>query len=724
MRTLGRMLSIRSAVTVFLQQNRSDSFFIIDPLQHYMQKCKKMKYAVKIFITFALFGSFCYPTQAQIWLSDQDIYDEAQEFLDAEEYVEALPLYLLLEKKDLLNANISYKIGLCYLNIRGKKDKSIPYLESAVKSISSDFEESYSEQRAPLKTLLLLGVAYRIDNRSKQAIDIFEMLRDSISQSDPEFLSIVDMHINFCKNAILLDAFPGEPRKEKLPPQINDEFSNYNPVLVSHDSVLYYMEELKFYDALMRASYKNGSWTMPENLTPAIGSDGDHILVGASAEGTTLLLYVYEALKAGEIYSTQFSASGWSEMKPLNSNINTAYNETHASLSPDGKILYFTSNRPGGYGGLDIYKSEIDESGEWGQAVNLGPVVNTPYNEETPIMNSDDEILYFSSQGHLSMGGYDIFYSLKKDDNTWYMPINMGAPICTTDDDLFYFPLEENVSGLMSRLEAPMSTGYDIYQYNSMVFSNSPRFNVRGKVTNADSSDYKEYDVAVVDTRTSDTVANSSINPDGTYDLLLPAGDFNIVVLNKNVTSGSSPINLNDNSPETTLLPGIPSKERTIPEAEMTLATDELTVPQEISGDTLILRTILFSFNNASVSSAYSEFLDQVVVFLIKYPDIVLKIEGYADALGSDNYNQILSEKRAQAVAQYLIKSQIDKSRLKIVGNGEKDPVALNINPDGSDNPEGRKYNRRVIILPVSENQHIIFLQKDDLPGSLKNLKN
>lgn len=678
-----------------------------------------MKYTLKIVSTIALLGLLWHPAGAQIWLSDEDIYDEAEEFLDAEEYVEALPLYLLLEKKEHLNANISYKIGQCYLNIRGKKDKSIPYLESAVRNISSDCGESFEETRAPLKALLLLGIAYRIDNRSKQAIGIFEMLKDSIRQKDPEFLSIVDMHIKFCENAILLDAFPGEPRKEKLPAQINDEFSNYNPVLVNHDSVLFYMEELKFYDAVMRSNYKNGTWTVPENLTPAIKSDGDHILVGASAEGTTLFLYLYEALKAGEIFSTQLTDKGWSEMKSLNSNINTAYHETHASLSPDGKTLYFTSNRPGGFGGLDIYKSDLNDSNDWGPAVNLGSVVNTPYNEETPIMNSDDEILYFSSQGHLSMGGYDIFYSLKMGDNKWHMPINMGAPICTTDDDLFYFPLEENVTGLMSRLEPPMTTGYDIYQYHSMVFSNSPRFNVRGKVANADSASYSNYTISVVDSRTSDTVASSSINPDGNYDLLLPAGNFMVIVHDENVELGASQVVLTDSSPESLLLSEVSGGKTKITEQEM-VRSDTTTVPLMISGDTLILKTILFAFDNASIIPQYSSYLDQVSAFLNKYPEVILKIEGYTDALGSESYNQTLSEKRAQSVAQYLIESKIDKSRLKVSGKGENNPVALNNNPDGSDNPDGRKYNRRVLLLPDSEYMNIIFLQTTEVPDQLK----
>jgi outer membrane protein OmpA-like peptidoglycan-associated protein/tetratricopeptide (TPR) repeat protein len=669
-----------------------------------------MRYSIKFVVLIALFGFFRQPAKAQIWLSDKAIYDEAEAYLNSEEYIEALPLYMLLEKKDLLTANICYKIGECYLNIRGQKYKSIPYLETAVQNISSDFKEDFSEIRAPLKALLLLGVAYRIDNQPKKAISVFEQLKDSIRERDPDFLEVIDMHINRCENAILLNAFPNEPRTEKLPPQINDEFSNYNPVLVDHDSVLFYMEQLKFYDALMRVENSHGEWGNPQNLTPSIGSDGDHILVDASADGKTLFLYIYVPMKAGEIYTTSLTNGRWSEMKPLNKNINTQYNETHASLSADGRTLYFTSNRPGGYGGLDIYKSKLDNNNDWGPAVNLGPVINTPFDEETPFMNSDDELLYFSSQGHLSMGGFDVFYSLKMGDNKWHEPVNMGAPVCTTDDDLFYFPLEEEVSGLMSRLEPPYSSGYDIYRFNSMTFANTPRFNVKGKVNNIDSTNYTDYSVALVYNQTNDTLIYSNVGPDGNYEFLLPAGDFSLVILNKASPLRTIPVTINENTPETTYLARV---EKT---AEVVIAKQQ----EEVKKDTLTLRPVYFAFNGYKLQPSCYDYLDHVKDILIKYPGLILQVEGYTDAIGPEDYNQSLSVKRARSVADNLLLSNIESKRLIVTGEGENNPVALNTNPDGTDNPSGRKYNRRVILVPETTIDRLYILQINDVPDNLR----
>ena len=666
-----------------------------------------MKFPQALSIAILLLTVSSLPIKAQIWLSNEDIYDEAGEYLNAEEYVEALPLYLLLEKKGIFNANIAYKIGQCYLNIRGKKSQSIPYLEYAAKDASLNYVDDFVETRAPLKSILLLGVAYRIDNQLKKSEETFNIMKDSIRDTDPEFVSVIDMHLKRCENARMLNAFPGEPRTERLPDQINTVYSEYNPVLVGHDSILYYMEELKFYDALMKAEKVDGIWQTPKNITPDIGSDGDHIVVSASPDGNTLFLYLYQAPKAGEIFVTHYTKEGWSKMEPLNDNINTVYHESHTSISSDGKTLYFTSNREGGYGGMDIYKSDLDSSGDWGPAKNLGPVINTPYNEETPIINVDDEILYFSSQGHLNMGGYDIFYALKKNENEWYRPINMGAPICTTDDDLFYYPLEEHVSGLMSRLDHP-STAYDIFQYNSMVFANTPRFDVLGQAENVDSTNYENYSVAVVNKSNSDTLQHLQVLPDGNYETTLPAGDFEFLLYDKNNKLTSAVISLDENSPELSLLTSEVVEEETPVVAIVT------------TSDTIWLKDILYPFDHYSLSSEFKIFLDSIAVIMKENPSLKFLVEGHTDAIGPEAYNLVLSKRRAESVLAYLVSSQISSDRFRIIGYGEEKPVAKNSNTDGTDNPAGRKYNRRVVLVPENVVEGIVFLRKDNVPDKLK----
>ncbi len=663
---------------------------------------------MKCFLQFALIILLQLPSafnlSGQIWLSNKDIYDDAEEYLDGREFIEALPLYFLLEKKEVINANIDYKIGTCYLNIRGHKKQSIPYLENASKDITFDYNNSIDETQAPVKAILLLGIAYRINNELKKAIEIFEALRDTLSNRDAEMDAIIDMHISRCNNAILLAAFPGEPLTEKLPPQINDEYSNYNPVLVDHDSVLYYMEELPFYDALMRVEKENDEWGTPENLTPKIGSDGDHILVGASSDGKSLLLYIYDPLKAGEIYTTSLNDDGWTKLEALNENINTKYHETHASYSPDGKTLYFTSNRPDGYGAMDIYMSKLDEDGDWGPAQNLGPVINTPFNEENPLINVEDEILYFSSQGHLNMGGYDIFRSQRKGENEWRQAINLGSPVSTTDDDLFYFPLETGMSGLMSRLEDPGTTLYDIYRYNSMVFANSPRFPVRGNSQTVDSSNYRDHEVLVINNETSDTLFRTNPNPDGNYELLLPAGDFAVVVVDNKGRKSDSTLKFADDDTD---------------KGSVVAAIAKPIEDEVLPADTIHLENLLFGFDSYSILENNRVFLDEIRSKMEKHDSLIMKVVGYTDALGSENYNLRLSKLRAQVIANYLISKSVDKNRVRVIARGEANPIALNTNADGSDNPAGRKYNRRVELVPENKIPGLIIIYNTDIPENL-----
>ena len=185
----------------------------------------------------------------------------------------------------------------------------------------------------------------------------------------------------------------------------------------------------------------NGQWSGPVNMNELLKVDRDLFPTSISNDGKTLYLYS-SADYDGIIYTSQFENGIWSPLVKLNENINTKYWESHATISHDNKKLYFTSNRKGGYEGLDIYVSERDSTGDWGPAKNLGPVINTPYNEESPFLSKDDKTLFFSSRGHFNMGGYDIFYSTLLPDGEWSVPLNVGFPLNSTDDDVFFKPVK------------------------------------------------------------------------------------------------------------------------------------------------------------------------------------------------------------------------------------------------------------------------------------------
>jgi hypothetical protein len=250
----------------------------------------------KLSIVFLLVLTACLPGLGQkIVPSPADLYNESLEYIFAGEYNEALPVLKSLEDKGYHTANISYKIGECYLNIPGQKTKAIPYLKDATQKISANYTgNALEEESAPVKSLLYLGIAYRLDNDLNNALACFNSYLSKIDDVETENRALAEYHIERCNNALELIASPAIFTADTLSEIINSVVSNSNPLLTPDEKVMYYMNQLKFYDAVMRASKSDTSWQIPENLTPEIKSDGDHYITGVSAGGNRLFLTFYD----------------------------------------------------------------------------------------------------------------------------------------------------------------------------------------------------------------------------------------------------------------------------------------------------------------------------------------------------------------------------------------------------------------------------------------------
>ncbi len=212
---------------------------------------------------------------------------------------------------------------------------------------------------------------------------------------------------------------------------------------------------------------KDKDWLEPIILNKKVNSDLNESCTGISADGHKMLLFrTSEDLKSGNIYeSFYFDSIGWDMPQRLNCNVNSNENiETSACYSPDGNSIYFSSNRPGGYGGMDLYVVKKLPNGEWGQAYNLGSQVNTPYNENSPFVHPTGEVFYFCSEGHKNMGGYDIFKASFNERGEYSNPENMGVPINTNEDDMFFVM---NTDGKIGYLSSERNGGFgshDIYE--------------------------------------------------------------------------------------------------------------------------------------------------------------------------------------------------------------------------------------------------------------------
>ncbi len=414
----------------------------------------------------------------------REIFVEAESYYLFAEYDLANPLYLILDDYLSDNANIKFKIGNCYLNIPGEKEKAIPYLEAAVKNASYDANpESFRETRAPLEAYFSLASAYRINYEFEKALSTYARLNELLPEKGAfENADFIDQQIYACRNAMTAVENPIEFNRQNLGPDINQGSMNVDPAISGDGNTLVYTEERGLENTIFFVKKERGEWGDPVDITAQLGGATDCSSSALNHDGTELYIYKNDNFD-GNIYISSFENGSWNRIKKLGRNINTRYYESHACISSDGKKLYFTSNRTGGEGGLDIYVSEREEGKNWGEAKNLGSAINTPYNENTPFISANDSILFFSSEGHSSIGGYDIFSS-KLIGGVWKSPSNIGYPINTPDDDLFFNPLNNGSNAYYS-----MVKGYkekDIYYLSLGEKQAAPTFEIKGIVSLSD----------------------------------------------------------------------------------------------------------------------------------------------------------------------------------------------------------------------------------------------
>lgn len=385
---------------------------------------------------------------------------------------------------DSLNANINYKIGLCYLQTSGEKDKALKYLEKASENVSHNYDPTDAKEKvAPEQTYELLGIAYRLRNQMNESNIFFAKYKELVGLKNKDISAELDYQLQINMNAV--DMLLDQPKLKavNIGDSINTMYPEYNPVLTSDGSTLYFTsrrtggssdektdDDVFFEDIYRCEKGKDGKWSHPVSLGYTVNTPRSEAVSGISHDSRELLLChrvdeadVNDPMKA-DIYVSNWDGKGWASIVPLAAAINTKFNETFATLSRDANTLYFVSDKkPGTLGGKDIWMSNRLPDGSWGVATNLGPTINTPYDEESPFITADGKTLFFSSKGHKNMGGYDIFKSTKDLNGNWTEPENMRQPFNTTDDDMGYI---QSSDGKYAYFSSPRKGGKgdnDIY---------------------------------------------------------------------------------------------------------------------------------------------------------------------------------------------------------------------------------------------------------------------
>ncbi|NLY21921.1 MAG: OmpA family protein [Bacteroidales bacterium] len=374
-----------------------------------------------------------------------------------------------------------------------------------------------------------------------------------------------------------------------------------------------------------------------------------------------------------DLYSSKNIKGYWTDIVPLERVNRPDTWESMPSVTADGKELYFVSNRPGGVGGYDIYKSFKDENGEWSEPINVGEPINTPGDEKSPFIHTDTRTLYFSSNGHPGMGGYDIYYVKLNDNNEKPEVKNIGYPINTENDEMGFIVSIDGKYGYFSsnNIKNESIGGMDFYYFP--LYNEAKPEEVILIKGNLKSDDTTKPIKATVQIKSMESkhITFIPVDEDGDYVAsLLKNEDYLLTIKGEDIVYQSTYVAAKDSI--------------TAPVIKLEMEVQPIEV-----GKHYRLHNIYFAFNSADILANSQKVLDEFIVFLNDHPTLQIGIEGHTDNVGSDEFNLILSENRAKAVYNYLVNNGIDANRLQYKGFGESSPIATN------DTEEGRAMNRR-----------------------------
>ncbi|MCF8345601.1 MAG: hypothetical protein K9G38_00205, partial [Bacteroidales bacterium] len=370
----------------------------------------------------------------------RDLFRDAEAHFINKDYHSALDVYLQLLQIDSLNSNIHFLTGFCQMKMGSPPEVTIRHFEKAVLSINEYYREgSHFETSAPPLAFFLLGKSYLRNYEFDKAIKAFNSYKNMLDKLSFAEIEYTNMFIN---SSELAREMVQDPRRVEFIPLSHTRVegkSVSHPVVSGDGSVM--VMRITGSEGTQTAMLleKDTVWSDPVIIDDQLDMSGSYHPSSLSWDGKELYLVSTSGFTP-DIYTSVYDGASWSEAKSIGSPINTGYSETHASISADNQTLYFTSDRKNGWGGMDIYMSERNERGRWSKPENLGAEVNTYYQEETPFILGNDSILYFSSEGHETMGGFDVFTAKKDKDGTFSDVRNLGFPISTPGDDLFYNP--------------------------------------------------------------------------------------------------------------------------------------------------------------------------------------------------------------------------------------------------------------------------------------------
>ncbi len=493
------------------------------------------------------FGAF-FTFVSLLAYSQQVTEQTAEAKLNVGNFEDALDEYLELIKIDSRNETYNYNIGLCYLNTNSNKAKAIPYLEIITRKNTYNHEADY-----------LLGRAYHYNGRYDDAIKMFENYKTFKGKKDK---NETDKYIQYCINAKELTRYPVNVSFQSLGNLVNSEYNDYYPFVTSNESMMIFnsnkpekgaekLTDGTFQNAIYQSKEINGQFGKAVKMPSPINSTLYKMeVIGLSAAGDVIILSQSNPKTDAQLFMSRSTGNGsYSKPQLIDEVINAGGDVAAAAISNDGNTIYFSSNKAGGLGGLDIYSCNKLSNGKWATPMNLGTTINTESDDDFPNISPDDKTLYFSSKGRSSMGGYDIFKStIDETTHQFGSAKNMGYPINTPYDDMNFRVSKNGKFGYLAAIRQGGLGEYDVYRINFNEIETDYTV-VIGEIKSVDNSDINFSDVfiTVSDIKTKELVGNYLPNPaNGRYVMILAPGKYQMNVEAPNYSTLEKPIEIFD----------------------------------------------------------------------------------------------------------------------------------------------------------------------------------
>ncbi|MGF1924219.1 MAG: OmpA family protein, partial [Bacteroidia bacterium] len=584
----------------------------------------------------------------------QSAFDEGIKYLD------------LAIKADPKFRSAYIQLGDVYRKIR-QLPKAI---ENYRKAISSDLEP------VEPRIYYLLGESELLTGSYVHAQANLLQFQLAYKGVDADYLLRTKKYLLDCEFALSALKNPLKYEPVNMGFNVNSEYRDYFPALTADGETIIFSRVVNGNEDFYTASKKEGKWQKAEPLSNKINSpiynEGAQSI---SPDGKYLFFTGCnrpDGLGRCDIYLSRKNGNQWGKAINLGATINSEYWESQPSISPDGNTLYFVSNRPGGVGGYDIWKSTLNEESQWTLPINLGVEINTKFDESTPFMHSDGKTLYFSSDGWPGMGNKDIYFS-RMNRGGWSIPKNMGYPINTYNEEIGLIVSADGSEGLFS---SNLDGGFgelDMYRFEIPETARPLAVTyVKGLVKDKETNELLEANIVVVDLKTNVALFNDQTsNETGDFLTVLPRGStYSFDVDAPGYLFHSQHFDLNEN---------LGNKPFNI----------DILLSKIKVGAVVELANIFFNTNEFELLPKSLVELNLLVDFLAANDKLNLEIQGHTDGVGEKKFNDKLSENRAKSVYAYLVSNGISAKRLSYKGYGSSQPKGDNLTD------EGRKRNRR-----------------------------